>query len=62
MTLVGPRVLAIALGYEDLNDHDTLRYDPMIAALGGSSRALGGLRAGRRQIDVESSTARLKLR
>jgi len=27
-TLVGQRVFAIALGYEDLNDHDELRDDP----------------------------------
>jgi Transposase DDE domain group 1 len=28
-TLVGQRVFGIALGYEDLNDHDELRHDPM---------------------------------
>jgi hypothetical protein len=27
--LVGQRVLGIALGYEDLNDHDELRYYPI---------------------------------
>lgn len=27
-TLIAQRVLAIALGYEDLNDHQTLRTDP----------------------------------
>ena len=26
-TLVGQRVVGIALGYEDLNDHDRLRFD-----------------------------------
>jgi hypothetical protein len=31
-TLVGQRVLALALGYEDLNDHHTLRHDPLLAA------------------------------
>jgi hypothetical protein len=31
-TLVGQRVLALALGYEDLNDHDSLRHDPLLAA------------------------------
>ncbi len=36
-TLVGQRVYAIALGYEDLVDHDQLRYDPMLAALAGKS-------------------------
>src|ERR1700746_2669552 len=34
-TLVGPRVFGIALGYEDLNDHDELRHDPMMAVLAG---------------------------
>ena len=28
-TLVGQRLFAIALGYEDLNDHDELRHDPV---------------------------------
>ena len=28
-TLVGQRVVGIALGYEDLNDHDELRHDPV---------------------------------
>ncbi len=32
-TLVGQRVFAIALGYEDLNDHDELRHDPLMAVL-----------------------------
>ena len=27
-TLVGQRIYGIALGYEDLNDHDELRHDP----------------------------------
>ena len=32
-TLVGQRVFALALGYEDLNDHERLRYDPMMGKL-----------------------------
>jgi hypothetical protein len=32
-TLVMQRVIAIALGYEDLNDHDELRNDPVLAVL-----------------------------
>jgi hypothetical protein len=28
-------VFGIALGYEDLNDHDELRHDPLMAALAG---------------------------
>ena len=27
-TLIGQRVMGLALGYEDLNDHDQLRHDP----------------------------------
>ena len=30
-TLVMQRVFGIALGYEDLNDHDELRHDPVLA-------------------------------
>jgi Transposase DDE domain group 1 len=30
-TLVGQRIVAIALGYEDVNDHDSLRFDPVVA-------------------------------
>src|SRR6202049_2555862 len=33
--LVGQRVFGIALGYEDLIDHDQLRHDPVMAVLGG---------------------------
>ena len=38
-TLVGQRVLGIALGYEDLIDHDTLRHDPVMAVLAGKLQA-----------------------
>lgn len=34
-TLVGQRVFAMALGYEDLNDHEQLRHDPVMGALLG---------------------------
>jgi hypothetical protein len=33
--LVAQRVYALALGYEDLNDHDDLRRDPLLAAVVG---------------------------
>ncbi len=33
--LVSQRVMALALGYEDLNDHDELRVDPLLAVLAG---------------------------
>jgi hypothetical protein len=38
-TLVGQRVFGIALGYEDLNDHDELRHDPVMAVLAGKLAA-----------------------
>ena len=34
-TLVGQRIFGLALGYEDLNDHDELRKDPTLAVLAG---------------------------
>jgi hypothetical protein len=39
VTLVGQRVFGVALGYEDLNDHDQLRYDPVMAVLAGKLEA-----------------------
>ena len=38
-TLVGQRVFGLALGYEDLNDHDQLRHDPIMAVLAGKLKA-----------------------
>jgi hypothetical protein len=38
-TLVRQRVVGIALGYEDLNDHDELRHDPIMAVLAGKLEA-----------------------
>ena len=38
-TLIGQRVYGIALGYEDLNDHDQLRHDPVLAVLAGKLTA-----------------------
>ena len=38
-TLVTQRVAGIALGYEDLNDHDELRHDPVLAVLAGKLEA-----------------------
>ena len=42
--LVKQRVYAIALGYEDLNDHDQLRSDPLLALLAGKRDLLGAER------------------
>src|SRR5256886_1642289 len=39
VTLVRQRVFGIALGYEDLNDHDELRHDPLMAVLAGKPAA-----------------------
>ena len=38
-TLVSQRVIGIALGYEDLVDHDELRHDPVMAVLAGKLAA-----------------------
>jgi len=39
--LVGQRIFGLALGYEDLNDHDALRRDPLLAALVGKVDVTG---------------------
>jgi hypothetical protein len=49
-TLVMQRVVGIALGYEDLNDHDQLRHDPVLAMLANkltASRSDGAPLAGK---------------
>jgi Transposase DDE domain group 1 len=38
-TMVLQRVVGIALGYEDLNDHDDLRHDPVLSVLAGKLAA-----------------------
>jgi hypothetical protein len=38
-TLVAQRVHGIALGYEDLNDHDELRHDPVLGLVSGKLEA-----------------------
>jgi Transposase DDE domain group 1 len=40
-SLTTQRVVGIALGYEDINDHDALRYDPLLAILCEAEDALG---------------------
>ncbi|HKM70854.1 MAG TPA: IS1380 family transposase [Stellaceae bacterium] len=58
VTLVGQRVFGIALGYEDLNDHDELRQDPVMAVLAGK------LQAGRKEcapVAGKSTLNRLEL-
>jgi len=39
--LLAQRVFALALGYEDLNDHDALRHDPLLAVLVGKADPTG---------------------
>ena len=41
LQLLSQRVYALALGYEDLNDHDTLRLDPLLATLVGKTDPSG---------------------
>ena len=41
-TLVAQRIHGIALGYEDLNDHDELRHDPVLGLLSGKLEARRG--------------------
>jgi hypothetical protein len=57
-TLVGQRVFAIALGYEDLNDHDELRHDPVMAVVAGK---LSAQRADCAPVAGKSTLNRLEL-
>jgi hypothetical protein len=57
-TLVGQRVFAIALGYADLNDHDELRHDPLMAVLAGK---LAAKRADCAPVAGKSTLNRLEL-
>ncbi len=45
--LLGQRLFAMALGYEDLNDHDRLRHDPLLGAAIGKTDPTGQLPAGK---------------
>ena len=39
--LVSQRVLAVGVGYEDINDHDRLRFDPLLALAVGKADPTG---------------------
>jgi hypothetical protein len=64
--LVGQRVAAIALGYEDVADHDELRHDPLLAVVCGKTDVAGADRKRRRDEGValagKSTVNRLELR
>jgi hypothetical protein len=55
---VSQRVFGISLGYEDLNDHDQLRHDPVMATLVGK---LGGRRRDCAPLAGKSTLNRLEL-
>src|SRR5271168_1416194 len=57
-TLVMQRVVGIALGYEDVNDHDELRHDPVLAVLAGK---LSAKRADCAPVAGKSTLNRLEL-
>jgi hypothetical protein len=38
-TLVGQRIVGIACGYEDINEHDQLRFDPVLSLFSGGLEA-----------------------
>jgi hypothetical protein len=56
-TLVGQRVFGIALGHEDLVDHDQLRHDPVLAIL---AEKLEAKRAGCAPLAGQSTLNRLE--
>jgi hypothetical protein len=39
--LVSQRIMGLALGYADLNDHDRLRFDPLLAVASGKGDPTG---------------------
>ena len=65
LELLKQRVFGVALGYEDLNDHEQLRHDPLLAVLVGRSDPTGEERAGRHSQGVplagKSTLNRLEL-
>ncbi len=57
-TMVMQRVIGIALGYEDLNDHEDLRHDPVLAVL---ARKLAAQRSDCAPLAGKSTLNRLEL-
>ncbi len=64
-TLVAQRIFALALGYEDLNDHDRLRDDPALALACGIDDVEGEMRVRERDrghvLAASSTLNRLEL-
>jgi len=65
LELVSQRVYGLALGYDDLNDHDGLRCDPMLALAVGKGDITGNDRVRERDrgnaLAGKSSLNRLEL-
>ena len=60
--LVAQRVYALTLGYEDLNDHDDLRHDPLLAVLVGKlGQSRGRARDRGKALAGKSTLNRLEL-
>ena len=55
LQLVAQRVYGLCLGYEDLNDHEQLRYDPLFATLCGQTDVQGLTR--RHEADIGKALA-----
>jgi hypothetical protein len=63
--LVAQRVYGLALGYEDLNDHEELRKDPLLAVLVEKSDPVGEMLAGKstlNRLELTPATASAKAR
>jgi Transposase DDE domain group 1 len=63
--LVAQRVYGLALGYEDLNDHEELRKDPLLAVLVEKSDPVGEVLAGKstlNRLELTPATASAKSR
>lgn len=60
--LLAQRVYALALGYEDLNDHDALGQDVLLASLVGRSELTSSESDGERLLAGKSTLNRLELR
>jgi len=51
--MVAQRVYGLALGYEDLNDHDELWQDPLLALFGRQARAGQGAAGGQEHAESD---------